>query len=183
MDYTDFDWGNCPTDRRLQSGFLFKLSICAVSWETKKQKTVTLSTCEAEYMALTECTKETVFLQRFLKELGFEELTNITIYGDNLGAIKLAENPVFHQRSKHIDIKYQYVREALHNENLKIEHISTANMVADMLTKGLPKAWKLSQWSRDISFKSSKRFPSRFERECWNRKCSTFRTLETFSLS
>ena len=90
-------------------------------------------------MALTECTKEAVFLQRFVKELGFEDLSHIVIYGDNLGAVKLAGNPIFHQRSKHIDIKYHYVRDALRNEDLRIEHISTTDMAADVLTKGLPR--------------------------------------------
>lgn len=139
IGYTDSDWGNCHVDRRSHSGFLFVLSGCPITWDAKKQKTVALSSCEAEYMALAECAKEAIFLQRFLKELGFNDLSNVTIYGDNLGAIKLAENPVFHQRSKHIDIKYHYVRDALRSENLNIKHVSTTDMVADMLTKGLPK--------------------------------------------
>lgn len=136
IGYTDSDWGNCHVDRRSHSfGFLFVLSGCPITWDAKKQKTVALSSCEAEYMAFAECAKEAIFLQRFLKELGFNDLSNVTIYGDNLGAIKLAENPIFHQRSKHIDIKYHYVRDALRSENLNIKHVSTT----DMLTKGLPK--------------------------------------------
>jgi len=97
------------------------------------------SSCEAEYMALTECAKEAIFLQRFLKELDFSDISNVTIYGDNLGAIRLAENPVFHQRSKHIDIKYHYIRDALRSKNLNIKHVPTTDMVTDMLTKGLPR--------------------------------------------
>lgn len=80
-----------------------------------------------------------ILTARFLKEIGFEDLNDIIIYADNLGAIRLAENPVFHQRSKHIDIKYHYVQDTLRNGDLKIKHISTTDMIADVLTKGLPK--------------------------------------------
>lgn len=139
IGYTDSDWGSCQVDRRSHSGFVFILSGCPVTWDAKKQKTVALSTCEAEYMALAEVAKEAVFLQRFLRELGFNDLSDITVYGDNLGAIKLASNPVFHQRSKHIDIKYHYVRDALRDEDIKIKHVPTADMIADILTKGLPR--------------------------------------------
>lgn len=90
-------------------------------------------------MALTEGAKEAIFMRRFLEELGFDRLGDITIFGDNLGSIKLAENPVFHQRSKHIDIKYHFIRDAIHHGELKIRHISTEDMVADVLTKGLPR--------------------------------------------
>lgn len=78
-------------------------------------------------------------MQCFLKELGFERLGDIMIFADNLGSIKLAENPVFHQRTKHIDIKYHFIRDAVHHEGLKIQYVSTKDMVADVLTKGLPK--------------------------------------------
>lgn len=80
-----------------------------------------------------------ILTARFLKEIGFEDLNDIIIYADNLGAIRLAENPVFHQRSKHIDIKYHYVQDTLRNGDLKIKHISTTDMIADVLTKELPK--------------------------------------------
>ncbi|CAL1680763.1 unnamed protein product [Lasius platythorax] len=137
--YVDSSWGNCHDDRRSQSGFIFILNGSPITWESRKQSTVALSTCEAEYMALTEGAKEAIFMQRFLKELGFDRLGDITIFGDNLGSIKLAENPVFHQRSKHIDIKYHFIRDAIHHGGLKIQHISTEDTVADVLIKGLPR--------------------------------------------
>lgn len=137
--FTDSDWGNCQLDRRSYSGFIFLLGGCAITWASKKQSTVALSTCEAEYMALTEAAKEAIFLQRFLRELGFEELSRVTIFADNQGSIKLAENPTFHHRSKHIDIKYHYVREVLRDGEVKIQHVATTDMVADFLTKGLAK--------------------------------------------
>lgn len=112
-----------------------------------------LSTCEAEYMALTEGTKEALFLQRFLDELGFSNLGKVTIFGDNLGLIKLAENPVFHHKSKHIDIKHHYVREVIKNGKVKIQHISTTDMIADVMTKGLPKQ-KHSRCTKMFGLKS-----------------------------
>src|SRR5207249_9529892 len=96
-------------DRRSFTGFHFEFAGTSVNWESKKQRTVALSSTEAEYMELTEATKDAIYLTRLLRELGMEIDAPITIYNDNQGAKKLAENPIFHSRSKHIDIRHHFV--------------------------------------------------------------------------
>ena len=136
--YVDADWASCLNDRRSYTGFVFVLGTGPVSWDVKKQRTVTLSSTESEYMTLAEAEKEAIALRGFLEELGFGNLAEVIIYNDNLGANKLAENPVFHARSKHIDVRHHFVRQTLKENLISIEHVSTEDMGADMLTKGLP---------------------------------------------
>lgn len=90
-------------------------------------------------MSLSDGAKESIYWTSILKELGFNKLVNIVIYNDNMGALKLAENPVFHARSKHIDIRHHFVRENLHEGRFRIEHISSDRNVADLFTKSLPR--------------------------------------------
>lgn len=135
--YVDADWANCLDDRRSYTGYAFILSGTTISWESRKQRTVALSSTEAEYMALTEAAKEAIYLQRFLKELGFDELTKVKVYCDNNGARKLAENPIFHHRTKHIDVRHHFIREVLEDGLLEVTYCATEDMAADILTKGL----------------------------------------------
>lgn len=137
--FVDSDWGNCPDDRRSYSGFIFMLSGSPLSWDSRKQRTVALSSTEAEYMGLTEGAKESAYWIAFLNELGFKSLMDIEVFTDNFRALKLAENPVFHARSKHVDIRYHYIREVLKTGLLRIDHVSTDDNVADMFTKGIPR--------------------------------------------
>lgn len=137
--YVDADWASNVSDRRSYTGFSFLLSAAPVSWDAKKQKTVALSSTESEYMALAESAKEAIFLRSFLEEMGFGDLADVTIFNDNLGAKKLAENPIFHARSKHINVRHHFVRQALRENMIHIEHVSTEDMGADILTKGLPR--------------------------------------------
>ncbi|EFN65994.1 Retrovirus-related Pol polyprotein from transposon TNT 1-94, partial [Camponotus floridanus] len=139
VGFADADWGNTE-DRRSFSGYIFMLNGGPVSWESRKQRTVALSTTEAEYMALTESSKEAIFLRRFLIELGSNDLSGIIIYCDNQSAMKLTENPVYHGRSKHIDIRHHFIREAIGRKEFHLKHISTEDQAADFLTKGLVKA-------------------------------------------
>ncbi|CAK9818809.1 Retrovirus-related Pol polyprotein from transposon TNT 1-94 [Anthophora quadrimaculata] len=136
--YADADWGNCTEDRKSFTGYCFVLASAAVSWASKRQKTVALSSVEAEYMSMSEATKEAIYLRRFLQTLGFELQSKIQMYCDNQGAIKLAENPVFHNRTKHIDVRHHFVRDALRDEAIRLIYIPTGDMVADLFTKGLP---------------------------------------------
>lgn len=146
--FVDSDWGACPDDRRSYSGFVFLLNGCAISWESRKQRTVALSSTEAEYMSLSDGAKESIYWTSLLKELGFYKLVNTVIYNDNMGALKLAENPVFHARSKHIDIRHHFVRENLHEGRLRIEHVSSDRNVADLFTKSLPRV-KIEGFAHD----------------------------------
>lgn len=89
-------------------------------------------------MSMSEATKEAVYLRRFLSEFGFESYSRIKLNCDNQGAVKLVENPVFHDRTKPIDIRHQFVREVLMDEEIKLNYIPTDEIVADVFTKGLP---------------------------------------------
>lgn len=88
-------------------------------------------------MGMTEAVKESIYLLRFLEEIGYEDFTTITLFNDNKGALKLAENPVLHNRSKHIDLRYHFIRDAVKQKLVKVEHLGTEDMLADLLTKGL----------------------------------------------
>uniref|UniRef100_A0AAV1VK26 Integrase catalytic domain-containing protein n=1 Tax=Peronospora matthiolae TaxID=2874970 RepID=A0AAV1VK26_9STRA len=134
--YTDADWAGDIESRRSTSGYVFMMSGGCISWKSQKQRTVALSSTEAEYMALSEATKEAVWLKVLLGELG--EMTSdeaIKMYEDNQGSIALAKNPEFHKRTKHIDIRYHFVREKVESGEVVLEYCPTQDMLADMMTK------------------------------------------------
>lgn len=112
--YVDADWSSNILDRRSYTGFFFTLSGGCVSWETRKQVTVALSSTEAEYMGISECCKEAIYLRNLQYEIT-SELYCITIINDNQSAQKLANNNCLHKRSKHIDIRFHFFREHLIN--------------------------------------------------------------------
>ena len=98
-----------------------------------------MSTTEAEYVALCEAAQEAVWLRRLLGDIDFTQNAPTVMYEDNQGAISLSSNPKDHSRTKHIDIKYHYIRERVAAKELTITHCATGDMTADTLTKGLPK--------------------------------------------
>lgn len=108
-----------------------------MAWESRKQRTVALSSTEAEYMGISDAMKEAIYLRTFLEELGYDSLKNITIMCDNIGAQKIALNPVSHSRTKHIDIRHHFVRDVLNSGNITLDYTPTEDMAADVLTKGL----------------------------------------------
>src|SRR5436190_329827 len=136
--YADADWANNELDRRSYSGCVFKLCNGSISWEAKKQPCVTLSSTEAEYVALTQAAKESIFIRGILNELiGFND--PITIFNDNQSTQKLVSNPVFHSRTKHIDTKFHFIREVVDKKKIQLKYLSTDKMLADICTKALPK--------------------------------------------
>jgi hypothetical protein len=138
--YTDADWGGDTATRRSTSGYLFNVGSGVISWSSKRQPTVALSSCESEYMGQTQATKEAIWLRRLLNELlDAEEPVATVIFGDNQGAIALSKNPQHHARTKHIDIQQHFVREKVAEGLVEIRHVSTADQIADGLTKPLPK--------------------------------------------
>ena len=139
--YTDADWAGDQDTRRSTSGYVFDVGSAAISWSSKRQPTVALSTCEAEYIGQTQATKEAVWLRGLLSQLNPSEpaTRTVVIYCDNQGAMALAKNPQFHARTKHIDIQHHYVREQVTAGNVALEYIPTDRQVADGLTKALCK--------------------------------------------
>jgi len=141
MAYADSDWAGDIDDRKSCTGNLVMLAGGPISWKSKKQKSISLSTMEAEYVALCEMSKEIVFIKRLLTHIGLEKFveTPITVYCDNQSATELAKNAVLHKRSKHIDIAYHYTRDLVRKGEIEIVYLSTEFMIADMFTKALPK--------------------------------------------
>jgi hypothetical protein len=144
VGYSDADWANCTIDRRSYTGYVFKLSGSPVSWASRKQQTVALSSAEAEYMAITEATKEGIYLKRFISELICDPQVrqhfvqnSITINTDSQSAQSLALNPVHHHRTKHIDTRYHFIREKICDNVISLEYTKSSHMPADILTKPL----------------------------------------------
>lgn len=136
--YVDADWASCEVDRKSYTGFVFKIGNSVVSWESRKQKTVALSSTEAEYMGLSDACKEALFIRTL-----FNECLNLkcilTLYNDNQSAQKLCENSMFHARTKHIDIRHHFIRDIINKHFVNIKYLSTDEMPADILTKPLVK--------------------------------------------
>lgn len=150
--FVDADWANNVLDRKSYTGFCFKLGNCLISWESRKQNTVALSSTEAEYMALSEASKEAMYLRNLICELT-GDLKCITIFNDNQSAIKLSANPVFNKRSKHIDVRHHFVREAVASGFISVKYLQTTQMPADILTKSLCSAKHL-KFLHDLCIRS-----------------------------
>jgi Reverse transcriptase (RNA-dependent DNA polymerase)/gag-polypeptide of LTR copia-type/Integrase core domain len=140
VGYSDADWANDVDSRRSITGYVFMLGNNIISWATKAQPTVALSTVEAEYMAAAQAAQECIWWRNFLAKLRMKITTPTTILDDNQGAIALAKHPGYHARTKHIDIRHHFIREQIDAENIKLEYIPTSEMIADQLTKPLPAA-------------------------------------------
>ena len=136
--YTDSDWAGSVDDRRSTSGHCFLIGTAAVSWSSKKQATVALSSTEAEYVAATTSACQAIWLRRLLSDLGEEQEHATSILCDSRSAVQLSRNPVFHCRTKHIEIKHHFVRELIEKGEVVLESCRTEEQVADLMTKSLP---------------------------------------------
>lgn len=139
--YSDADWGSDVGDRRSTTGYYVSLSknSSPVSWKTRKQPTVALSSCEAEYMALASTIQECLYLEQFLRSLDNYQYTQPIVFEDNQGTISLAKNPINRQRCKHIDIKYHFIRSTVSDGKVILMYCPTEDMIADILTKPVTK--------------------------------------------
>jgi ABC-type transport system involved in Fe-S cluster assembly fused permease/ATPase subunit len=143
LGYTDADWGGDIISRKSTSGFLFLLNNNIISWLSMLQKTVALSSCESEYMAFKEAIKEVIYLNNL--RIYFNKFLNNNNNNNNIpklltdseSAMKLANNPEFHKRSKHIDITYHFIRDAIIDKKVDLLYINTKRQLADGFTKGL----------------------------------------------
>lgn len=135
--FTDSDYAGDLDDRKSTSGYVFLIGGSAVSWASKKQPIVTLSTTEAEYVAATSCAQQAIWLKQVLEEMGSKQDGSIVIWCDNSSTIKLSKNPVFHGRSKHIAVRFHFLRNLAHDGVVKLVHCDTSEQLADMFTKPL----------------------------------------------
>jgi hypothetical protein len=137
VGYCDSDWAGDLDDRKSTTGFVFFMGNTAFAWSSKKQPIVTLSTCEAEYVAATSCVCQAIWLRNLLKELHLPQEESTEIYIDNKSALALAKNPVFHDRSKHIDTRYHFIRECVSKKEVELKFVKSQDQIADIFTKPL----------------------------------------------
>jgi hypothetical protein len=135
--FSDSDLAGDIDTRKSTSGVLFFLGGNIITWQSQKQKVVALSSCEAEYIAATAAACQGVWLARLLAELQGRKPSAINLRIDSQAAIQLSKNPAFHDRSKHIDVRYHFIRECIEENRVTVESIGTIDQLADILTKAL----------------------------------------------
>ena len=154
--FTDANWGNNVDDRHSICGYVFTLNGGAISWSSKKQSVVALSSTEAEYIGITHAAKEATWVRHLLSELYSPRVLDypINVHCDNRSAIELVKNATFHSCTKHIAIRYHYIREAFNDGILSLTHRGTDDMPADMFTKALIRV-KLFKFTQSVGVSST----------------------------
>lgn len=137
VGFIDSDYAGDIDDRKSTSGHVFMLNYGAITWSSKKQQIVTLSTIEAEFVATASCACQAIWLRRMLKALGDKQEGSTIIFRDNIFAIKLSGNPVMHGRSKHIDVRFHFLRNLCNDGVVELEYCKSGNQLANILTKSL----------------------------------------------
>ena len=136
--FVDADYRGCKDTRRLTSGYVFMMASGPVTWSSKHQATVTLSTVEAEYVAMSRCAQQMVWMHSWLDEVEVEYSTPGLIKRDNQGAIALTKNTKDHSKVKHIDIQHHYIHELIQSKAIIIEQVSSYDNLTNLFTKSLP---------------------------------------------
>ncbi|KAK9689294.1 hypothetical protein RND81_09G049900 [Saponaria officinalis] len=137
IGYSDSDWAGSLDDRKSTSGNIFSLGSGAITWSSKKQETVALSSSEAEYAAASSAARQALWLRKLLADLGYEQTEATEIYCDNRAAIAMSKNLAFHGRTKHVDIKHHFIRQLVADGKVALKFRGTNEQVADILTKAL----------------------------------------------
>ena len=137
IGYTDADWGGDPDQRKSTSGYAFLLNDCAISWGSKKQYCIALSTMEVEYVACSSAIQEAIWLRKFLQDMGVVKIAfdPVTLYCDSKAALAYAKDPKYHGKTKHIQIRYHFARDIITQNEVVLKHIPTNEMVVDLFTK------------------------------------------------
>ncbi|MCO5606403.1 hypothetical protein L7F22_060591 [Adiantum nelumboides] len=136
-DYTDFDCLGSVYDRRSTSGYMFSFGSAIVTWSSKKQPTVALSSTEVECKGAAIATCEVAWLKMLLQDFEIRVQDPVVIYCDNISSIQLARNPVFHNRTKHIEVHYHFIRERVLDGDIDLDYVSTEDQATDLFTKAL----------------------------------------------
>jgi hypothetical protein len=137
--YSDVDWANYVDERKSTSGGAFLLGNSLVSWLSKKKGSISLSTTKAEYIAAATCCTQVLWMIQTLLDLEVKYTAPIPIHCDNTSAISVSKNPVLHSKTKHIPIKYRFLREKVTNQIVQVLYIPTTEQIADIFTKPLAK--------------------------------------------
>jgi len=139
VGFADADWAGDISDRKSTSGYLYKLGTSLISWSSKKQVSVALSSTEAEYVSAALASQEAIWLRQLLTDIGVPPTQAITMYEDNQGCIKLANSEKINARTKHIDVRHHHLRDLVDRDVINFKYCETDMMVADALTKPLPR--------------------------------------------
>ena len=135
--YCDSDYAGDRDGRKSVSGFIVYVQGCPISWKSRKQKAVTLSSSEAEYVAISEVCAEIMFLKQVMEFLNITVMLPITVRVDNVGAIYLANNAISGPRTKHVDIRYHFVRDYIEKGIIQIDFVKSEDNDSDIFTKNL----------------------------------------------
>ena len=148
--YTDVAWAGSVSDRRSTSGGCYCMGSTMISWFSRKQSSVSLSMTKAENVAACSASCEAIWLRKLMPSLFNLELDTTVILCDNQSCINMAENPVFHDKSKHIELRYFYIRDMIQKGSIKLQYVSTDEQFADVLTKPLHFQDKIGVVRKDL---------------------------------